>query len=361
LFVLGLLILSTNLPRALCDEKQDAALKAAKAELRAELAAEYRANERKLKQRVKANPRDVAAWRVLGWNAAYNLSTTSDDVKERYSHVKQGIEYLVTGVENNPMEVRLLWDVAWYVCHKIGLAAEQQEYRKLFAKDAEFHKLLKPLIDVRSATGPGGTPDSLQAARLLFEKVIASLEKQRTLDRFAIAQEIVYAEPARCQMRYAAQIASEGHIDDAARSWKEAQKMWEALGDRELSQHDGSKYRVKDSERARRLVNYDYWMKRCRLEQTEAVLEARQSLHRAAQLTARKPAVVSTTAEARRSYEQGVRAWADIHKANPWLNDDDDLERELAAMVRRYKADVLQGQDLPKDFPLRHPTHDPDK
>ncbi len=317
--------------------------------------AEYRKNESDLKQKVKTDPHDVRAWRLLGWNAAYNLSTTSDDVKERYAHVKRGIEYLMEGIKNNPADARLLWDTGWFVYERIGRGKEHQEYRKLFQKDTEFHKLLKGHIDLRSAAGPDGMPDGFLVGRLWFENLIAMLEKQGTLRDFAIAEEIVCAQPAQCQIRYAAQIDSEGRFDTAASAWKEAQKMWEALGNRELSRDDGTKYRLKDSETARKIVNYDHWMNRCRMEQTEAVLAARRSIYRAEQqLANRKPGTASAIPEARRLYEQGFRAWADSYKAHVWLKDDSDLEDELAAVIKRYQTQVLEGKELPKDFPLRH-------
>src|SRR5713226_4538 len=60
--------------------------------VRAEFLAECQENDRLYKRMVKAKPHDIRAWQLLGWNAAYNLSVTSDDTKERYAHVRHGIE-----------------------------------------------------------------------------------------------------------------------------------------------------------------------------------------------------------------------------------------------------------------------------
>src|SRR5205807_5837125 len=90
--------------------------------------AECRENDRLYKQMVKAKPNDTRAWLLLGWNAAYNLSVTSQDVKERYAHVKQGIEHLVEGVGHNPTNAVLYWHTGWYLYHRIGQGNERRAF-----------------------------------------------------------------------------------------------------------------------------------------------------------------------------------------------------------------------------------------
>src|SRR5438045_2316128 len=63
--------------------------------LREELSPDPRENDRLYKRMVKANPKDARAWLLLSWNEAYSLSLQSQDMNDRFAHVKRGIEHLV--------------------------------------------------------------------------------------------------------------------------------------------------------------------------------------------------------------------------------------------------------------------------
>jgi hypothetical protein len=73
-------------------------------------------------------------------------------------------------------------------------------------------------------------------------------------------------------------IEGDGHFGETAgTTWKRSLKMSEDFGEREFVGKGGKKCPLKDDERFREQVNYDYWEQRCRAEQTEPVLAARQA------------------------------------------------------------------------------------
>jgi hypothetical protein len=240
-----------------------------------------------------------------------------------------------------------LWDAGWFTAHKIGRSDDAKAFRRLFATDTEFHKLLERHVDLKSAAGPDGTPDNWLVGKLWFEKAIAVVEKHGLPDDFIVPQ-LLYGEPARCQMRYAAAIQEDGHLGEAASAWKEAAALWSALGDREFARQDGTKVRLKDDQAMRVLTNYEHWKNRCHMEQTEPALTARRLLHQARQVTTEK---AKSTKDL---FDQAFRAWAALYKEHPWLIEDEDTQKELASAVRHYQSRVLKSKELPKDFPLRH-------
>jgi hypothetical protein len=185
-------------------------------------------------------------------------------------------------------------------------------------------------------------------------------------DRTAV---VLHTYPAICQRAHARAIEDDGHFGEAAaNAWKQALKMWEALGEREFVAENGTKYRLKDNETARKTVNYDYWKKRCAVEQTERVLAARQAVYRAEEhlsrfkglgrwpweenlRSRREDFTDKARNEAKQLYDQAFRAWAEVYKEHAWLVENED---ELDNVIWQYQRRVLNGKPLPDDFPLRH-------
>lgn len=318
--------------------------------------AECKENDRLYKQMVKAKPNDTQAWLLLSWNAAYNLSVTSQEVKERYAHVKRGIEYLVECVGHNPTNAVLYWHTGFYLHNRIGQGSERRAFRALFRNDKEFHKLLAGPVDLKAVAGPDGLPDNFLVAQRWCEKTIAIVEKHGLPADFTdlVHPLILNSYPAICQRAHASAIEDEGHFGEIAiAAWKQAQKMWEAVGEREVVAKDGKKLHLKDNEAARMVVNYDYWKQRCQVEQTEPVLTARQAVYRVRQHLAKHRADFTdeARAQAKQLFDQAFRAWAKLHKEHPWFVEN---ETELEGLIYQYQYHVLKSKQLPDDFPLRN-------
>jgi len=86
-------------------------------------------------------PHFVPVWEFLGWNLAYNASQDVDDYRERYAWAIRGFEFLTKGTEYNKNSAILFQKAGWTISQKIGIADENEQYRKLFREDDAFHEL----------------------------------------------------------------------------------------------------------------------------------------------------------------------------------------------------------------------------
>jgi hypothetical protein len=365
--------------RVVADEKPPQAKQAPQSEdlktlekrVHEEFVAQCQKDDRLYKGMVKANPHDIQAWQLLGWNAAYNLSTTTDDINERYAYVRQGIEHLMEGRRQNPTNAALYWDIGFYLHSRLGQGDMRKPFRMLFRKDKEFHKLLAGPVDLQAVTGPDGLPDNFLVAQRWFEKTIAIVAKHGMPVELSknVTPLVLHSYPAICQRSHARSIENDGHYDEAAvNTWKQALILWEALGEREFVDEAGKKYRLKENESARQQVNYDYWKKRCLVEQTEPLLTARRELDRAQEYlrtfqgTARRTGEENPAQQrpdftdeargrAKQLFDEAFAAWAKVLKEHAWLVEYED---DLVDGIERYQRRVLKGKPLPDDFPLRH-------
>jgi hypothetical protein len=315
--------------------------------LREGSSSDARENDRLFKRMVKANPKDVRAWRLLGWNEAHTLSLQSQDMNDRYEYVKRGIEHLVEGLGHSPTNAGLYFEIGWHLQYRIGQMDDGKPLRALFREDKEFHKLLAGHVDLKDVAGPDGMPDNFLVARRWHEKTIEIVERHGEPKESGFPPPLsVYSMPAACQRLHATALEHEGHFGETAgNAWKRSLKMWVDFGEREFVGKDGTKARLRDDEQLRMQVNYDYWEKRCRAEQTEPVLAARQAGYRAKQ----RLAEADLSAETRQLFDRAFGAWAEVDKEHPWLLDESGVQR----LVRQYQRFFLDGKPLPDDFPLR--------
>jgi hypothetical protein len=99
----------------------------------------------------------------------------------------------------------------------------------------------------------------------------------------------------------------------------------------------------------RGIVNYDYWMLRCRIEPNDETLEARKLVYDADQ--AFRGAQITAAAD---SYSAGFRKWRQVLDAYPDLIHDNNLTDELAEAINRYRRVMHQLEgDLPQPFVLQ--------
>jgi hypothetical protein len=322
--------------------------------LKEQLSADPKENDRLYQKMAKGDPKDARVWLLFGWNAAYNVSVESKDVGERYGYAKQGIERLVEGLGHDPTNAELYSSVGFFLKNRFGQMDDRKAFRDLFRKDKEFHKFLANLVELKAVDGPDGLPDSFLVAQRWDEKTIAIFEKHGEPKNpiATIIPLMLYAYPAGSQRQYAMAIEGEGHFGEAAgAAWKRALKMWDDFGEREFV-IGGMKVRLKDSEPGRAQMNYDYWIKRCQAEQTQAVLAARQASYRVLQHVAKQPS--DSTDEERlqtkKFFDEAIGAWAKVDKEHPWLVDKDSGVEEL---ISRYSKRVLKGKPLPDDFPFK--------
>ena len=83
-------------------------------------------------------PHFTTIWEFQGWKLAYNASAEFDDYRERYRWVIRGIDYLIDGVEHNRQAPKLCKATGWTISQKVGIADENQQYRRLLREDEAF-------------------------------------------------------------------------------------------------------------------------------------------------------------------------------------------------------------------------------
>lgn len=89
-------------------------------------------------QLVFLEPHFTTIWEFLGWNLSYNASAEFDDYRERYRWVIRGIDFQIRGVEYNRRAPRLCKATGWTISQKIGIADENEQYRRLLREDDDF-------------------------------------------------------------------------------------------------------------------------------------------------------------------------------------------------------------------------------
>lgn len=89
-------------------------------------------------QIIVLEPHFEPIWTFLGWTLAYNASAEFDDYRERYRWVIRGIDFLISGVKRNRKSPKLYKEAGWTISHKIGMADEMEQYRRLLKNDEYF-------------------------------------------------------------------------------------------------------------------------------------------------------------------------------------------------------------------------------
>ncbi len=172
-----------------------------------------------LEQLAKLQPNFITFWKFQAWNLTYNVSVEFDDFRDRYSFVRRGIQFLKQGAQYNRDNPHLLWDLGWFIGQKIGRADEHVQYRRLFAKDDDFH----------GADVPQDLRDNWLAGKEYYLQGVDAVDnKGKSMGRKS--PRIFYSSPAMSQMNYSEAIEEEGLFDKARRGWIKAQQEWEEFG-----------------------------------------------------------------------------------------------------------------------------------
>lgn len=73
----------------------------------------------------KLEPRNTEVWSYHAWNMAYNVSAMMSDPEEKWRWVQNGIRLLRDeGLDCNPGDPQLYWNLGWMFQHKIGASAD---------------------------------------------------------------------------------------------------------------------------------------------------------------------------------------------------------------------------------------------
>lgn len=191
-----------------------------------------------LEQLALLQPNFITFWKYQSWNVSYNVSVQFDDYRDRYYYVREGIDFLKQGIaknQENSQIPQLLWDLGWFVGHKIGRADEYVQYRELFKNDDEFHG-----EDV-----PRGSDerDNWLVSKMEYLNGVAAInERGKSIGKKS--EKIYYSSPAKSQMNYAEAIEEEGSFDKGQAAWRVSSDDWREFGDIVIEHSTGRKLRL---------------------------------------------------------------------------------------------------------------------
>ena len=187
-----------------------------------------------LQQIAKLEPHFIAVWRFQAWRVSYNISAQFDDFRGRYRWVIKGIDFLEEGIRYNEREPVLHWDVGWFTGQKIGRADEHVQFRRLFKEDDDFH-----------GSRPVEERDNWLVGKLSFAKAEALVEEGASLRKMSPV--LFYSEQPMCQMNHAEALEDDGIFEEKTRrAWYNADREWNAYGDRVVPTTFGDSIRLND-------------------------------------------------------------------------------------------------------------------
>lgn len=180
-----------------------------------------------LRQIAMLEPHYIQVWRYQGWNLSYNVSVEFDDYRERYRWVIRGIDYLMDGIRYNQKEPMLFRDVGWFISHKIGIADEWKQFRRLFRQDDDFFRRIN---DTRSLE----ERDNWLVGSQWFGRGETLVDEGADMRR--VSPVLFYSWGPMCLMSYAEALEKDGVFEEKARiAWESAGKRWLAFGERAIS------------------------------------------------------------------------------------------------------------------------------
>jgi hypothetical protein len=177
-----------------------------------------------LRQIAMLEPHFIQVWRFQGWNLSYNVSVEFDDYRERYRWVIRGIDYLMDGIRYNQKEPMLFSDVGWFISHKIGIADEWKQFRRLFKQDDDFFRRINDTraIDER---------DNWLVGYDWFGKGETLVDEGADMRR--VSPTLFYSRGPMCLMSYAEALEKDGVFEEKARiAWRNAAIRWHEFGER---------------------------------------------------------------------------------------------------------------------------------
>ena len=218
-------------------------------------------------------------WCRRAHQLGYNMPAEFETYASRYVGVRAGVHVLLDGAEQNPHSTDLTWMVARFLEWEHSYHVP---YRSLFSKDAALHKRLAKHVRIENAQSPDMDVDNWIVAKLLYERSIERHVQSRASS--SIPSLMFFSGPARAQAGYADALTEAGNWNEASRAWKQAHNLYTEIGERtvlpgvrlneresRLAEFGPEDDTVKRLQTQRNQIEYDYWLIRCALEQSDKV------------------------------------------------------------------------------------------
>jgi hypothetical protein len=193
-----------------------------------------------VKQIIRLQPNFLKVWDFQAHNLSFNSSVEFDSYRDRYAWVKKGIDFLILGTHYNRDEPGMLYQLGWYVGHKLGRADESKQFRRLFKTDDDLHgKFREQGVEVdEGLTGYDSKPDNWLVGKLWFDKAEAAAEYKSIRTKSPL---IFYSGGPMAAINAAAAMEKDDGIfgQHAQLAWAGGKNGWVRFGNRPLPTYLG--------------------------------------------------------------------------------------------------------------------------
>ena len=331
--------------------------------------------EQTVKAIIKLQPHYINVWKFQSWNLAYNVSAEFDAIADRYYWIKKGMTFLDGGLARNERAAELFHDRGDFVGKKLGMADEWRMFRRYF--------LIDPDVD-RWKGGPDErvnpfSEDNYQVAKQFYEEANETETRTDAIPQKKMARALFRSYPARAQLDFAEAIQREGRFDqvDAIKAaWSLGRDIWANKYGREIFTHsiggnvilnwtpedieqlaEAEEVPVEQkmyfTEQTRKMVNYDFWMKRSKLEADDNMINARRLLFSGK----RKLLDDSNLEGAREDLIKGLTDLQtvidEVEGGNMLLTEKEVMEDAIKSIIMWEYIQRLLSEEMPEDFPLK--------
>ena len=354
-------------------------------------------------QITKLQPHFLRVWSWQGWNLAYNVSVEWDSPEDKYEWIKQGINFLKSGVDHNRKSPDLIWDTAWTYYQKIGTADEAIILRRLFRDDddIEYRSFVDPETGRREPRD-----DNFLVAQGWFVKAVYLVEGGASRAAADIEAPVEYVDrvesrkghagdlhfrsmPASSLTKYAAALEKASVLgiaptfgERARTEWANSRNAWVVFGNhafpapnrvvpKDVQQYIYIDDATDPAQYARRLASlnlnkeqtanqwywtdrwadnthYRYWKDRALAEMDSRGVESRRLFYEGTR--AFKQADYPKAVE---KFREGLARWETLLQEHATFRDDDLNKQDTGRVVKRYlRALANAGMDPPKPAPF---------
>ncbi len=193
-----------------------------------------------VKQIIRLQPNFLKVWDFQAHNLTYNSSVEFDSYRDRYAWVKKGIDFLILGTHYNRDEPGMLYQLGWYVGHKIGTADESKQFRRMFKDDEDLHeKFRKQGVEVdEGLTLSDSKPDNWLVGKLWFDMAERAAEFKSIRTKSPL---VFYSGGPMANINAASAMEKDDGIfgQSAKFAWSVSHQGWTRFGNRQLPTYLG--------------------------------------------------------------------------------------------------------------------------
>lgn len=296
-------------------------------------------------------PKNAETWRYLAWSCGYDVVYEMKDSSTQYDWVKRGIALLLTRLDTHPSEPEILWELG----RLTGQQLDRLGFRQKFANDVEFQKTFESRVPIQMANGPDGKCHCRLVARLCFVKAVEASDNGKN----EIMMPVLFCSyPAKCSAEFVRAIEQDGYCgEEAVQAWQAALKEWRKLGEQEFESPDGIVQlnprpgEDKWAKQFRIIANYDYWIEKCEVEQSNQLRSARKLLYDSHRNPNRLDE--NNLQKSKATFDDAFVAWnAVLAQHGPLFEEDYATQQQLRAASDAYAERFYQETQTTADSPL---------